>query len=405
MSLPQLRSTTPAERECVSLSSPSLPRLQRPPPVPVFSPVNAMQHLPILTATSLRPARPSRATHSKLPPAKQTADGEASEEQHPLLSKLLSESPVVWAQRSVCPQPSEAQTPLPTLEDAVEEVGGADKVEALLQQLKDLPHRQEHEEEMEPFSNMQDAVQQCVLHVLNIPDGTVCVSHPEDDPSVLHVQVPLPEPTKPKKGKAVAARPFLVLRVHRQRGVLSLHVINLCYQGPDPRAGSRATRRRRESPVLKRENNKQQKSVQSSATAVKSHAMLPPLRKDTSVPTVPASGDTERLPSSVPDNALDHSQLLAALSRPSEAVGKPSATVASSLRTAPSRPPSSTAPAGTGSSRRAKNARRVSKLHNSTQRSHTRGGTAEFDPLRPEETTPFDAQHRPLTFNAAIVFS
>ncbi|KPA80601.1 hypothetical protein ABB37_04798 [Leptomonas pyrrhocoris] len=405
------------ERGSISLSSTQSPQPLPPPPqqqqknsvqLSAFSPLSGMLHLPILTATSLRPAKRSSTSHSTQQTSHDDSGEQRQQQQHPLLHQLLSDATTFATRQAPLAKDLEAGPPwlLPTLDDAVDEVGGADKMESLLRQLRSLSPQHAQQWQLEEAgsntafsSQIRDAVRQCVRHALNLSDDAVHVRAVQDDPSLLQVQIPLPVSAAIKKEKAVPGRPCLVLRMHRQRGVLSLHIIHLRFQAPDEGIAPRATRRRLpQSPLLKR------KGSQSAATAADDHALIPPLL-EAAMPCNNACAEKPASSLRLPDSGLGGFQLGAALCRPSGALDKPKAVLTDKLRVAPSRTPSASAARRTGVSRLAKGSRSSRKRHGSARRLQTESDAVEFDPLRPEETTPFNAQHRPLTFNAAIAFS
>lgn len=388
MTLPQLRSSAAAQREPVDFVSvpPQLPATSSTRPS-----VCEVLHLPVLTATSLRPARPSRSSHAVPLPV----SPKESERSHPLLNALLCNTAGPSASSTHLTSP-----PVPSVHDAIDELGGADRFEALLQQLHDLPqhhpHQQLGKERAASSPVVRDAVQRCVEHALNLPPDAVQVSCAEEDPLMYHVQIPLRGPAEPKTSGA-PPRPCLYLRMHRQRGVLALHVIDLRFQGPQRRARLRTTR---EVAVVKR---KRTRGLQSTR--------LPAPPSEPAAPLALPAGETPLRAQAGPSSSLspnagfDHTQFSSVICRPSEK-SRDAAALVSVESAMPTRLSPQPVHGNAKAARRTKSTRQKQKPHASNflpQRGVK--DALEFDPLHPEETTPFNAQHRPLTFNAAIAFS
>lgn len=402
MAFPSLHSVATSRRTPVSLSSSPQPSSQRhlSPYVGETSSVCEEEevHLPMLAATSLRPAKPSRRAPSAPAPTRKVEVVLEREDSHPLLHQLLSDScaaaPLLLRRPFLLPT-VEAPSSLSWLNDAIDEVGGANKVERLLHELQDFSQREKRVENDVTVPAVQVAVQRCVETTLELAQGAVRVSSAADDSSMLDVQIPLPVPTRPANGRkgVQMVDPCLLLRLHRQRGVLSLHVINVCYDGPNGDVEPHATRRRRrlhEPTAPQRNTEKQRDGIHGGGPAAQ--------------PALPEANPASALLSHS-SSEMNYAQLCAALGRQPQVSSKAhTMDVSSGLQaTASCSPP--TALERRNGSRSSRNTRKTRGRRDFTHTSHTRTQAAEFDPLHPEETTPFNAEHRPLTFNAAIVFS
>jgi hypothetical protein len=404
MTLPPLRDTTVSDgvhRASYSCPPPlSQPRVSMAP-----STKYEELQLPALTATSLRPARPSRASHSVHLSAPSEGAENVSEQPHPLLQQVLTDFLVEAAfatSDTPLPPALDAAPSLPSVDEAINEVGGANKMAMLLQELHAAPHQQQLPDEKSSSLDMPGVLQDCVQRTLSLPGDAVHVSCPSSDPSVFHVRIPLPTTSRAEKKGVPLLRPCLLVRVHQRRGVLSLHVVNIRYEGPDQRVAARPVPRRPHKSVkLKSLARVPQQEATSTrviaATAEASASTTPPGEKN-GLAQPPSS------PPTLVGNGLDYAQLRTALGQPFSAEFSTKAQTAQ-LSTSGT-PQTSRLSRGTaGTFKVAKRPRDTRGRRTPSRRSHARDAVVEFDPLHPEETTPFNAEHRPLTFNAAIVFS
>lgn len=404
MSLPQLRSASVAparDPDSLAYSDSSLST-----DAATSAPaVSRDVHLPALTATSLRPARQRRSIRTP---------SSLMDEPHgtpfPLLETLLQHHHTDTQANALPPSSATQQLVLPSLQEAIAEVGGEEQVEALLRRLGSLDAASSPTQ----LDEVGSAVLRCVEEVLQLPPGAVDVVGVDVDPAIMQVCIPLHTCAAPTGGSGggsgdggggAAARPCLVLRLHRQRGVLALHVIDLRYQGPQQRTERRAFR---EPAVVKRRHAPHtRRSLSSTAVSRGPSGLLASFAVDvrTQATTKAPVGAAAH---SSPRPSITHAQLSSELRRPTVAgsgtVASPPVSMAASFKPLLSTASSKDAASTVGRTQRAREGRKTHSVP-PPRRHAAMADQVEFDPLHPEQTTPFNAQHRPLTFNAALAFS
>ncbi|KAK7200277.1 hypothetical protein NESM_000080100 [Novymonas esmeraldas] len=340
----------PANHGDASSTSLSAPPQQRASLLPRFS---------VTAASSLRPARVKAATG-------------AEAAAHPLLDELL---------RTATP-PEEVAAPRRvdvTVADAVTVLGGTDIVEVLLVRLHDAAHAADAAD----AAVFGDTVAASVQEVLGVPALLLCtdealtageLSGEDDDERAARrrdwVSVAIPLPTAaaaaaaatPARDDSSGRRPCLLLRVQRSRGVLALRIVNIRFDGEVGRwhRGHRLVVADHQHPSQRGPGKLKQQQGQRRTAALPTR-----VSKDAGGGPSPLSPPRD---ASVAVAADTHAPV------PAASVG--------------------TAPATDTTRRRERSSRRRQRAAAAT--------AVPFDPLRPEQTTPFHSLNRPLTYNATI---
>ncbi|KAG5490347.1 hypothetical protein JKF63_00467 [Porcisia hertigi] len=403
--------------------------MQRPSLLPQFA---------VMTASSLRPARVKSTTATAAAAESTTVSAESSllpgtdaTTPHPLLSELFSKP--LPASYSALEQPSRAVT----VADAVGMLGGWDAVERLLAQLNDAACSADASDG-DAFTN---ALETCVQSALGVSIRSmrvvdrVATTVPEyegagsdtTDTLTAKVTIPLvlpdfkaaataPSSERQRGGEVVTSTatsaeihgysPCLVLLVQRFRGVLALHIINIRFD--DTRANSYGIFPK--SPTLCKEDQ-QGEGNGGEQQSPKRHTERPqglqlPCQ-NMQVSKAVAEAVSGSRPSPQGTRGITSST----------GVGKAASTSVASAEATSSSPDASVdatsrqatfASAKDGqkhSKQKPRGNERSKTIAAAHRRATTRNpGAIPFDPLRPEETTPFNSQFRPITYNIAIPF-
>lgn len=395
-----------------------------------------LPRLSVTTASSLRPARVKSTTAAAAATAPTTVTAAASASRsadaataHPLLSQLLRVS-VPAASVELAQPPEEV-----TLAEAVEALGGSDAVEALLSQLNGVAHSVDVNDDR-AFAN---AIEACVRQTLGVSEVSIDViegletavtgeeggeSGTRASPPV-NVTIPLtisdfhaatftPLAARQRRHRvsnsAAASAPrrtyssCLVLRVQRCRGVLALRTVNVRFSGTSDRIlcgvalgaeghkkkckvreikqrQRRSARRRRRRPASCKER--------ASTTGVDGVTSCGPPSPSDAEGVVAGTGVGEVEPFS--SGSAEKSPWSSPITLAGGTNGRASA--ASTTH-------SQRKPKGKASLRRG--SRKTAAVRHIVTESRT--NAVVFNPCCPEDTTPFNAQHRPVTYNAAIAF-
>ncbi|GET90500.1 hypothetical protein, unknown function [Leishmania tarentolae] len=401
-----------------------------------------LPRLSITTASSLRPARVKSTTADAAAaaastPTKGAAVVSVPQSAHaaityPLLSGLLRTS-LPAAPGEVTQSGEEV-----TLAGAVEALGGLAAVEALLSQLNDVAHSADvHNDDA-----FAVAIETCIQKTLGLRDVSIDTVEGHE-PAVTgeeggatgkqaspHVNVtipltisdyhstnvtPLVAHQRPRRlGRSTAAsahRPnyssALVLSVRRRRGVLTLRIVNVCFPGTrgtssrtlrsgtvgseeqkEKRRG-RNKRQRQRRTAHREHQNPDSRRNRASSTGVSGITSCGPLSPNGTEGVVEGAGlgEVEPFSSGVTETPL-WSSGLARLDSTNRGAGSAS---------------------GMHNCRKPNGKARLSHSRRTTVASHrgsskSNADTVLFNPCRPEDTTPFNAQRRPVTYSAAIVF-
>ncbi|KAG5473583.1 hypothetical protein LSCM4_03653 [Leishmania orientalis] len=397
-----------------------------------------LPQLSVTTASSLRPARvrpfaPAAAaappTLSPGSPLSPSADAATT---HPLLSQLLR-VPTPAASSELSQSLGEV-----SVAEAVEALGRTDAVEALLAQLNDVAHWAGASDD----AAFADAVERCVQQTLGV--SAVSVGAAEANAVALidaeggesharatsRVNVVLPIPTSdcnaaaptlfavrqrrsPTDSSTTASdtrrsyRTCLLLRIQRRRGVLGLHVVNVRFEG-----GIRKSRQSLRGAALGSEGQQKKpgdvERLPWQGRTVQYQGLQPPSRRGRASTTEIGSVASCFLP------AFNNAEVVVAGAGDGDA---------STVSCRPAKAPSWSSPVlcpdvtcRRGSAAPAKHSQRHLKSKSGLRQGNITRVAAYgafikrsasfvfFDPFRPEKTTPFNAQHRPVTYNAAIAF-
>ncbi|CBZ23821.1 hypothetical protein, unknown function [Leishmania mexicana MHOM/GT/2001/U1103] len=397
--------------------------------------------LSVATASSLRPARvksiTAAAAAAATAPTMVTAVASVSRladaaTTHPLLSQLLRAS-VPAASVELPQQPEEV-----TVAEAVEALGGSDVVEELLSQLNGVAHSADANDDG-AFAN---AIETCVQQTLGASEVSVdaiegheiAVTGEEGGESgtraspLVNVTIPLTvsdfhaatftslaahQRRSRLSNPTAASAPrrnyssCLVLRVQRCRGVLALRIVNVRYEGTSGTSHSTLRGVASDTEDQKKKRRVREKNQRQRCTAPRQHRQ-PASRKErgstTGVDVVascapPAPSDAEDIVAGTVVGEVESFSIGSADTRPwSSAVALVDGR---SLRASAASPThSQRTPKGAGSLRQG--SRTTAAVHHAATKS--RADAVLFDPCCPETTTPFNAQHRPVTYNATIAF-
>ncbi|CBZ35944.1 hypothetical protein, unknown function [Leishmania donovani] len=398
-----------------------------------------LPRLSVTTASSLRPARVKSTTAAAATTAPTTVATVASVSRsadaattHPLLRQLLRVS-VPPASVELAQTPEEV-----TLAEAVEALGGSDAVEALLSQLNGVAHSADANDDG-AFAN---AIETCVQQALGVSEVSIDVieeletavtgeeggeSGTRASPPVsvtipltisdFHAATVTPLAARQRRSRVsnatAASAPrrnyssCLLLRVQRCRGVLALRIVKVRFEG----TGGTSHRTRR-GVALGAEGQKKRRKVretkQSQRRTAHRRRWQPASRKERASTTgvdgvascgPPSPSDAEGV---VGGTGVGEAEPFSSVSAETLPWSSPGALAGGTSRraSAASATHSQRKPKGKANLRRG--SRRTAAVHHAATKSRT--DAVVFDPCFPEDTTPFNAQHRPVTYNAAIAF-
>ncbi|KAG5473861.1 hypothetical protein LSCM1_04495 [Leishmania martiniquensis] len=398
-----------------------------------------LPRLSVMTASSLRPAlvrppsSPTAGIHGTASTESPRSPSAGAATTHPLLRQLLRVSAPAGSS-----EPAQSLREMAVAE-AVGALGGSDAVEALLAQLNDVASQAGASND----AAFVDAVERCVQQTLAVSavsigageGGVVGLTDEEgrgsDRQAGAPVDVMVPFVALDVDAAAASAlsavhrcrsrvdRPAtasassgsyptcLLLRIQRRRGVVALHIVNVCFESV-----TGESRQRRRGALLGSEGEqkrpagvekllRQRRTVQSQ--------YLPPSHRKGRAPTIDAEGNTSCfLPSFSGAEGAEADTVGGEASAISSASTNAVSRSSPFLRAGVTSRRSSVAP----SKHRQGHLKSDAGLrHGNSARAAARdtvirstASSALFDPLRPEETTPFNAEHRPITYNAAVAF-
>ncbi|KAG5474153.1 hypothetical protein CUR178_04265 [Leishmania enriettii] len=393
----------------------------------------------VTTASSLRPARvkpftpaAAAAVPSTLSPGSPLSPQADAATTHPLLSQMLS-VPAPAASSELAQSLGEV-----SVEMVVEALGGTDAVETLLAQLNDVAHWASASDD----AAFADAVDRCVQQILGVSAVSVGAaeanavalidvgggeSHARAT-SPLNVVLAIPTldcdaaastlfaerqgrsrtdvPTTASATRR-SYRTCLLLRVQRRRGVLGLHVVNVRFEG-DIRKSHQSLRGAALGSESRQKKTGDLERLPWQGCTLQNRSLQPPSRRGRASATETGGVASCFLP------AFNHAEVVVAGAGVGDASTVSCRPVKAASWSSPVLCPDvtcrreSAAPAK-HSQRHLKsksglcqgNSRRAAAYDAFIKRS---ASSVFFDPFRPEKTTPFNAQHRPVTYNAAIAF-
>ncbi|CAJ1031038.1 hypothetical protein Q4I32_005723 [Leishmania shawi] len=374
-----------------------------------------LPQLSVTTASSLRPARvkstmaagvAAPTTVSAESPVCRSTDPAAP---LPLLSQLLRIS-VPAASSTLVQTPEEV-----TVKEAMEALGELDAVEVLFVHLNHMAHSN-YSSDDGAFADAIAVVEGHAAAVMDeigesdaraIPPARADCHAATTTPTVAHQRRSWADSPNAVLVSRRSYLPCLVLCVQCHRGVLALHIVNLRFEGASGKSHCtlRAATLDREGQQKKDSSGETQRRQR--RTTVKPQRLQPSYRNERASTTAVGG-----VPSGLPPSPSNDEGVVEATG-----VGELASVSSDLVETVPSLFPVARADATghrasvaspkhsqrpwKGKSGLRQRSSTMKAAHHSITRSSATA--VSFDPFRPEETTPFNAQYRPITYNAAIV--